>query len=188
MKAIVDYAMRGIYGAWILARRDGALTAPAYFDLTWEGFWRSFMAPLALLPLHLLTVAVQNVEADSIDAELLSGGIAYLGFIALWPLVVIPVARGFGLGAHYVTYIVAYNWSTVIIMAFVLPVSALIAMAPGQVAGLLALALVVGSLAYVWVVTRRTLHAPPSLAFAVIVLDLLLTLALDGGADWLASA
>ena len=131
---------------------------------------------------------MQHVEADSIDAELLSGGMSYLAFIAIWPVLMIPVARSFGLGAHYATYIIAYNWSTVIIMAFVLPVSALIAMVPGQVAGLLALALLVGSLAYVWVVTRRTLQAPPSLAVAVIVLDLLLTVALDRAADWLAAA
>jgi len=187
MKAALDYAMRSVFGAWILARRDGAVAAPAYFDLTMGGFWRSFLAPLGLLPLHFLTVAVQHVDEESLEPALLSGGLAYLAFIALWPLLMIPVARTFGLGAHYVTYIIAYNWATIVIMAFVLPASALIAMLPGQAGGLIALALLVGSLAYVWVVTRRMLQAPPGLAFAVIVLDLLLTLALDGAMDRLVS-
>ncbi len=170
---------RALAGAVALARNDAA--AQYLFNLTPDGFRNSFAAPLAMAPVNLLIVAVQNGASPLLGALLLSKLVAILAFIALWPLLMLALTRGFEREGAYLGYIVAYNWAVVPVVAFALPAAALSAMggALGQIGAILGLLVFLASLAYLWMIARQALDARPLLATAIVALDLLLTFALE---------
>ena len=57
--------IRSLTGAWLLAKRD--TSALNYFNLSIEGFWRSFSAMVLVLPILILSASI------SLDLKLASG-------------------------------------------------------------------------------------------------------------------
>jgi hypothetical protein len=168
---------RGVRGAWLIFRFEPA--GLWQFDLTIPGFWRSFWAPVLMLPVYGGLLALL---AGTVDAALVLDCVGYLAMVALWPLVTAVIARSFGLTAHYVPYIIATNWASVISLLLQIP-AALMLVSAGDKPGFVVLALwfttQVVTFGYQFLVARVAFNAPAGLAAALVLLELLMTLAVD---------
>jgi hypothetical protein len=108
-------ARRAIRGVLRLARFDP--DALEDFNVSLDGYWRSFFAAALLLPLYLIVWLGADVPgketAVPLGRRLLIEGINYPLAWTLWPLVVFYIARAAGWGERYIAYIVAYNWTQI---------------------------------------------------------------------------
>lgn len=164
------------------------------FDTSFEGFWRSFGAVVLVLPsfaISLLAEARMAVPADVADvADLATGdaGMAPLyvlarglGLVGDWvalPLALALLARPLGLGARYVPYIVARNWTSVLAAAiYAVPALFFAAGMIGEdtvlISSLVALAIVVH---FQYRVVRGVLATPIGTSVGIVALDLVLSL------------
>ena len=98
---------RSIFGAWRLAHLDA--NGMLYFDLTIEGFFRSFFAPIFAAPFFLLLVTLQADAKTDFTQLLAIEAIAYLITWVGYPALMILLCRLLDLGQNYVPFIVAYN-------------------------------------------------------------------------------
>jgi hypothetical protein len=127
------YMRRSVDAAFDLVIRDQR--AWTKFDLTTEGFYRSFAAMLIVLPLNVLTDVMGNqlalaegaregkpaAEAVYGMADALFATAALSVQWLLFPVAMIFLLRYLGLGQRYATLIIAHNWSTVVIWLLHLP-------------------------------------------------------------------
>ena len=182
-KAQIAY---GVYGAWRLAHLDRrGLTC---FDDSDEGFVRSFFAAVLVLPAYAAITlinyrgAVFGVSAaHALTIELLS----YVAAWALWPVVAYPLCQALDRGRQYFRYIVAYNWSFVIVMAVALPVTLLsyAGVLPGQLGHLANWAVYLAALAYAAAIAKLALDITLGAALGLVVLDAILSLILQSVAN-----
>lgn len=174
-----------VYGAYRLARLDaGGLH---YFNLSVEGFWHSFFAAILVAPAYIALVLVRRQSEGEGEGEafsvLLPEILAYaLGWI-IWPLVMFVVAHFFRYGANFVTYIVVYNWASVIQMIVLLPLAVLTqgGVLPEQIAPVIGVMATVYVLFYLWFVARTALGAREWNAAAIVALDVSIGLMLSTG-------
>ena len=168
---------RSLTGAWRLLRFDAS--GMNFFDLSIDGFWRSFFAAVIALPMYILFVAV---SFDGTDAGLfvfvLVKGIAYVAGWAAFPIAMIGIARLLGLTQNYVAFIVAANWAGVLQSAVFVPVN--LVAATGALASdggaFLYLATLVIVLVYQWFIARTALQTTVTVASAVVLIDVFLGL------------
>lgn len=188
--ALRDEIVSSIYGAWRIARFDP--DAMRYFNLSFEGFWRSFLAAFIVAPFFLMaTFATRNVAqapADVVTDEPLVGYLLMrlVVFAVSWaafPIVMIPVAQLLNLSQTYVPYIIAWNWSSVVASAVLLPASFLIGfdVVPDQAAGMVFMIVYVTVLFYGYLVTRTALGCTALVAVGVVILDFLLNMVISAG-------
>lgn len=99
-----------------------------YYDLSLDGFWRSFGLPLFCLAVYLILQPVNPVQAeiwaDNRLGFLLMQGLEYLLAWAAFLIAMAAICRGFGLGHRYAVFVVLYNWAQAIVTAASLPVLA----------------------------------------------------------------
>jgi hypothetical protein len=108
--------LRSIYALWRLIRLDP--DAPQYFNLSTQGFWRSFgVSAILILAIEAMQ---QGVLRNSPGADellrpangILVGSLPHLLLLAIYPVLMIPATRFFGLSGNFITYIIAWNWMT----------------------------------------------------------------------------
>lgn len=132
----IAHMRRSIDAAFRLALRDQR--AWSGFDLTAEGFFRSFTAVLIVMPLNILIdIFATNVAARKRIAE---GGtvtgtydvsdavfstIAMCGEWLIFPIVMVFVLRFIGLAHRFSALIIAHNWATVVVALVNIPAFAL---------------------------------------------------------------
>jgi len=171
---------RALTGAWLLALRDPR--AFEWFDLTVEGFWRSFWAAAVAAPLYFF-LAIHEFALTGWPAEpvwtFLVRAVAYALDWALFPLVALVLVRLADLGHRYVVYIVANNWATVLQLAAFAATVALATLLPDALGSILVLAALATVLAYRWLVARQALATTGAIATAFVLVDLVLGLLLD---------
>lgn len=176
----------GWRGAVQLLRRDPA--AMAHFDVSVEGFWRSFAAPLLVTPVNLVAVlpVALALERDATQMAVVRI-LTDLSAIVAFPLLMVPVARLLGLGGTYVPFIVANNFASLPIAVVYMTLTAVVAFA-GAVGGLsgvatvqfwIGLPLLALVLGYIWQVARIALQAPAGTAAAITAIQYLLALVLE---------
>ena len=126
----VAYVIRSIDAAFDLVLRDRR--AWDKFDLTAEGFYRSFLAVLVVIPLNILTdiIAGYVAKAERLRAHEPAFepnyGVPHAAFstIALciewaaFPIMMIFLLRFFDLSRRYAPLIIAHNWGTVVLYVF----------------------------------------------------------------------
>lgn len=178
-----------VRGLGLLLRGDDR--ALQFYDLSLEGFWRSFWLPLLLLAAYALVMQPTEIELAAYDddrfvyilvqvVKFLLGWLVYFALIA-------GISRIFGLGNRFGNFVILYNWAQAITTAATLPVLASVSWE------LLPTSLLTGwstALLFAWlyIVVRVALHglgATMSLAIAVSVLDLLISLAMHRLVDLL---
>lgn len=170
---------RAIYGAYRLARLDqGGMN---HFDLSIEGFWRSFFAAVVVLPFYIVLIfgPLGGFAESTAGPELylLVKLASYAIGWAIFPVAMIFLARLLSLSANYVPFIIAHNWSAVIQIAVLLPVFLL---APGDgppegAAALVLMLAIVAVLFYQWYIARVALGTSALTAAGVVVFDVVLT-------------
>ncbi|KAB2876515.1 MAG: hypothetical protein F9K43_01035 [Bauldia sp.] len=190
-----DEVIRSLTGAWwLFLDRPGAMR---FFDVTLDGFWRSFAAVFLLVPAFALTATAeyQVVLSDAIpddgfsNAAFVFDKILALGldWIAL-PIILAILARPLGIARTYAAFIVARNWCSVIA---VLPFGLIgLLFASGifgiDAANFLSLAALIVILRYNYLIARRALNAGIAFAIGLVVLDLVVSLSIAAVADSLA--
>ena len=179
---ILGEAVKALQGALMLAaRRDDAFER---FNLTSDGFWRSFAAVLVIAPLYLY--------ADRVDALYPAQGgepLAYTPALSLitlaiewiaWPIAVALVTFRTRLSGFFARYIIVYNWSS--IPVFVVMVMPLVGLDAGFIgldqAAVAGAVLLIVALWYRWLVARLTLEAPGLVALGLVGGDVVLGLAI----------
>lgn len=170
-------------GCWRLLRRDPA--AYEDFNLTIDGFWRSFASALPILilayPLFQLDYKF-NVAwylENGKDPPELQLGASYFYLLlgtVIWPLVAAILARLLGVGQNYVPYMIIYNWMGVLASAlWGIPYLSSLVTGAMQSATILAW-VVYPLLLYVsWYVAKTGLQTTTPVAFAFLLADLALS-------------
>ncbi len=162
-----------LFGAWRLMRFDAE--GMNWFNLTVEGFWRSFFAALPVAPFFVLLVYLDFLrQAGPVDAgrEIFVTMAVYGIGWTIVPLVMMPVTKLLGMSRSFVPMIVAYNWTTVpqiIIQA--------LAVLPGglglislELSGAILFTVVVYILVFEWFVIRTALQTTAMTAVAIVML------------------
>ena len=169
-------------GALRLARGDRR--GLGFFDVSIDGFWRSFRAGLICYPMYLLLLSSRigaAVWAASGVAQILA--VETIAFVISWvafPLLILPLARWLGRDDRFLPFMVAYNWSQIpTTVLFVLigldSATGLLPPAAAHFAGLLA---TIAVLVYEWFIARVALAVTGAQACLVVIVDLLLGTAL----------
>lgn len=182
---------RSIYGAWRIARFDPG--AMRHFNLSLEGFWRSFFASVLLAPFFMLSKIVNEVGDGAEQlAENTAGYIVFWLLIwflawAVFPIVMIPVARLLKLSDTYVPFIIAWNWSSVLMAVLLYPLYILhgLSLIGPEPAALFMMAAQVSVFFYGYLVTRASLQSAMFTAIGIVVMEFLLGLLIQGGANQL---
>lgn len=180
-----DEIARSLTGAWdLFLDRPAALR---HFDVSIEGFWRSFRAIILVAPAYALATMGERVmsAADALagaqpDAALLVID-AVLGLGLDWialPIILAVVARPLGIARRYAAFIVARNWSAVIAVAPFGAIGLLVVLGVvgSEVANFLMLAALFVVLRYNFIVARRALDVGVGFAIGIVVLDLAVSL------------
>jgi hypothetical protein len=177
-----EEATRSLYGSWLLLIRD--TEGYRHFSQTEAGFWRSFSAILIIAPLYLYAGTVQiqlpdepALEAPSLAAAMVGLVLQWIG----WPLAMVPIARWLGLARAYARYIIAYNWSSVLVVAVMVPPLMLLdigLIGPGF-AALLAFVLTIAALYYRWYVALTAFETTGIVAASLVVGDVVLSLLIN---------
>lgn len=164
----------GIAGAFRLARRDpGGL---ALFDATPCGFWNSFWVAVLVAPAFILTDALAGTLPPEIGPrEILVWLISYVVAWTAFPVVMITVADSLNRWPLYTRYIVAYNWSSVVQVAVLLPLNLLAVAFPGHATLILAQCAIIVLLIYHAYVAYVGLAVNPGTAAGIVLLDVLLS-------------
>jgi hypothetical protein len=181
----------GLQGALAILKREPA--AMAAFDLSFDGFLRSFTALVLAFPAYLVLV-LRGVFHEGAPVALpllllVEAGGYVVGWLA-FPLAAALVLRAMGEGRRFVPLVVASNWAAVLQIHFLLAAVLLGALLPEATGAALATAATLAALAYQWLVVKTALEAPGQVAAGFVLLDVVLSALVNSGTDrllgWLA--
>ncbi len=175
--------VRALFGAFLLVRRDPR--GMGFFNITVEGFWRSFFAAVLVAPMFAIIMALHRTEQAAeftVAWQFLSQTIRYALDWAVYPVIVAVVARLINLSHLYVGYIVAYNWAKVLINAVFLVLAVLAApdIVPDALINFLKLATLVAVIYYLWFVTCTALQLAWYVGAALVAVEFVTSLLVDG--------
>jgi hypothetical protein len=179
-----EEVLRGLYGAYRLAWFDPS--GMTNFNLTVEGFWRSFFAAVLVAPAYAILIGMQlSTEAEELNLGLvfLTEGIGYVLAWSAFPLIAIVLTRFLGLDRNYVALIVAVNWSAVLQTGAFLAVLLLGLIAPEGLGTLVVTLTTLAILIYQWFVIRTALDTTGGIALLLLLVDLVVTTVINAGAD-----
>ena len=118
---------QALYGAWRMARFDAS--GLDQFGNTAEEFWRSFYAMLIAAPLYVILVALRLSNLETTNGPIhifLVEAIAYvIGWFA-YPFIMLYVVELLDRRERYYRYVAAYNWATVLLIALLTLISAVV--------------------------------------------------------------
>lgn len=166
--------LSSIAGAWRLIRFDS--DALEGFNLTFQGFWRSFLAAPLVAPVYL-SIERTRAEDDpwSLAWSLLIYGVTWL----VGPLLMIPVTRILDCQRHYGSYVIAANWLSVPLVLFFGVVWLIFMAGAVAIAAFLNLILLFAILLYSYFVVRLTLGVSALPAAATVAVLFLAELAVQ---------
>ncbi|MGI9449711.1 MAG: hypothetical protein ACR2QH_03550 [Geminicoccaceae bacterium] len=168
-----------IYGAFRLACFDES--GHSHFNLTVEGFWRSFFAAILVAPGHIILASQGFIAGGgtlSVWSLVIHVGI-YAASGIIFPLTVFCAIDLLNLGHRYTALIVAVNWAAVIEISVMVAGIGLALILPSDAANLLIIAIVIGLVIYQWFVIRTALQSTGALAFAFVLFALLISVMLE---------
>lgn len=169
-----------VQGAVRLLKRD--TTGLSSFNMTPEGFWRSFYAIAFVLPISLLIeLVLAPAESATVASQLMRSSanlcLQWVGFAAL----ALILSRLFDLESRYMSLVTVYNWCSIVAAALVgLPtlfvVAGIFNLAAGQ---FIAFSASLFTLYYMWYVARSALQTTGMIAAAFVGLDFVLSLTVN---------
>jgi hypothetical protein len=203
----IAYVNRSVDAAFGLVMRDKR--AWDKFDLTVEGFYRSFAAFLIVLPMTIIVdlIALQVQAAQRISqgqpaleqaygiGNVIFSTVALAAQWAIFPVTMIVVLRFLGLAHRYAPLVIAHNWGTIVVYLFSLPAFLLFAAGFIGYDDFLGLYLItiVFTLYYRYYTAETALDAGWSVAASTALLGLVLQMYFDFGLNmtaglWLPAA
>lgn len=113
-----DYILRSLNGAWQMVRANPK--AMDYFDLSSDGFWKSFWAIGVMLPVYILWVffnlqADPEAHPDMITYPLLSESLFFIFILPFSAFVMIYFTKFMKIGENYAAMIIAFNWVSALV-------------------------------------------------------------------------
>jgi hypothetical protein len=180
---------RAIGAAWRLFLNDPR--GMAGFDLSVNGFWRSFGAIVPMAPFYFVAFMVERqLRLADPEQEAFSNTLFFAVKVAAaavdwvaFPILLALFARQLGIARSYPAFIVARNWASLLI---IIPDSAVAAafglgFLGGEIAGFVSLALLIIFLRYRFLIARIALGASIIFALGITLADLLLSLVITAG-------
>jgi hypothetical protein len=176
-----------IGGALKLARGDAR--GLGFFDISIDGFWRSFRAALICYPMYLVLLALRVT-----GAQWAGSGIARIvivetiAFVISWtafPLLMLPLSRGLGRENRFLAFMVAYNWCQIpqTVLFLIVELDIATGILPGAAGDAVGFAAAVAVMVYEWYIARVALALPGVQAVLVVLVDLVLGTALSRVAE-----
>lgn len=181
---------QALSASWRLMRRDAS--AILSYDISTRGFARSFIAIIFSLPFaylllfsNLVLIKMMDRMEGIVRPDMVIDGFTLLQYTgahaAAWlifPLAMIPIARTLNLSQYYAGYIIAYNWTslllTILLTApYVLVFSGFVGPEPIILVYWLIL---IWSFMVRWYVARHVLMAGGLNAAGIVLLDVLLSI------------
>ena len=188
MTVDLAYMRRSVDAAYDLVTRNPR--AGEKFDLTVEGFYRSFAAFLIIAPINIATdaIVVRLAAAERIRQNKPAGEAVYYMSDAvfstvalciqwlLFPIAMLFLLRFLGYAQRYAALVIAHNWGSVVVWLFNLP--AFLLFAAGIITSNQAIdinLIVLGlTLYYRFYIAQTALGAPWTLAAGITMIDFLL--------------
>ncbi|MFN3131117.1 hypothetical protein [Roseibium sp.] len=173
-------------GSWLLLRSDPQ--GMSYFDLSLQGFWRSFQVIFLLAPVFLVSAMAEKkllISENVIVAELFPSDTYWFAqFMSLgidWvtlPLILALIAGPIGISRQYVPFIVVRNWTSILASMPYLAIALLYltGIIPSGIMVLLSFTCLIVVLWYRFLIARIALQASVSMAIGIVFLDILLSL------------
>ncbi|MDJ1157681.1 hypothetical protein QNA08_05480 [Chelatococcus sp. SYSU_G07232] len=180
MLLTADEVSRSLRGSWQLLQRQAE--GIRLFDVSYEGFWRSFGAIVLTLPVAVVALASERIQrglgteglrlADHLGLTL-SFALAHVVLFCAFPLLMIGFVRLMGLERAYVPFVVAHNWTNAFLaFVFAVPMAlVMLGLATPGLGAFYALAFMVIAARLRWFVARVTLGVSGGLAAALVVAD-----------------
>jgi hypothetical protein len=183
--------VNSLFGAYQLARRDP--NALNYFNISTEGFYRSFLAMVLAVPLFAIENSIDYrkvpTETEIIPflvllciALLVSWG-AYLVIMAVF-------ARYMGFSDRYSVFVIVYNWMQFAIILIWLPLSIIATgILSGSIAATMTLLFIAATYALLWYVLKITLNLTGLMATGFAFLEFLIVILVQAAfSSWLFTA
>jgi hypothetical protein len=154
------------------------------FDVSIDGFWRSFRAAAICYPLYLFLLALRISDAQwqesGIATILVVETIDYVISWVAFPLAILSLARWLGREERFLPFMVVYNWSQILQTALFAVIgldglTGLLSPSSMQSAELVA---ALATMVYEWYIARVALLVGGAPAALVVVVDLALGAAL----------
>jgi hypothetical protein len=187
-----DEIVQSLTGAWrlFLDRPD----AMRYFNVSIDGFWRSFAAIVLILPAYALFAIAERIEIlgePVVDPAFSDGPFIVNKFLTLaldWitlPILLAAFARLLGVSRTYAAYVVARNWCAVLATApfGLVALLSLVGFLGAGLANVISLVILVVVIRYNYMIVRRALGADMGLAIGVVVADFAVSLLIIGAVD-----
>jgi hypothetical protein len=178
-----DEIARSLTGAWrvFLDKPD----AQRFFDLSLDGFWRSFRAFVLMAPAYALTAVAEyqslvgTTDAGFSDSAFFVAKAIASGFDwVLFPILLALVAEPLGITRSYTSFIIARNWGSVLasipfLVIDLLYISGGLGEDATNIASLIAL---IVQLRYAYLIASRALGVGVGLAVGIAVADFAVSL------------
>ena len=172
-----------LYGAYRLALFDES--GMNHFNISVEGFWRSFFAAVILAPFYMFSIGQDFMTAEggfSFWAALIHFITYGLSWV-IFPLVAFFATDILGLGHRFTALVVAVNWSSVLIFGALTLGVGFVALAQQSLADLALIVLTAGLIVYHWFVIKTALETTTAIAIAFVLFNFLLGAMLHQVAD-----
>jgi hypothetical protein len=171
---MISDGLSGLVGTWRLFVGDDDVSA--YYDVSAQGFWRSFAAAIIALPVYVFLVLAQR--HIGLEESLANGIVIYLVVWAHFPIVAFILTKLQGNSAAFVPWVVVHNWAVLALLCvqtipYLLYVAGLIPVS--LTASLLTMAFVFTIFVHYRVVRVAT-QAPMLTAFAMMCIHVLINL------------
>ena len=164
-----------LYGAYRLAWFDE--NGMGYFNITTEGFWRSFFAAVLLAPFYLLSISRDFMIPDggfSIWAAVVHLGIYGISWLA-FPLVAFFATDLLGLGKRFTALVVAVNWTAVPALGVLIVTIGFFSLIQQPALAEPAMILITsGLIVYHWFVIKTALATTTAIAIAFVLFNFFL--------------
>lgn len=166
--------LSSLYGAYRLAWFDE--NGMAYFNISVEGFWRSFFAAFLLAPFYVLSIGqdIMTPEGGFSLWALIVHLSTYCISWVVFPLVAFFATDLLGLGHRFTALVVAVNWSSVLTFGLLTVSIGFVAMVQQSSAQLALLAVTTGLIVYHWFVIKTALGTTAPIAIAFVLFNFLL--------------
>lgn len=152
----------------------------SFFDVSIDGFWRSFRAGLICYPLNLVLLGFRVTTADwqqyGAASILIVETIAYVISWVAFPLLILQLSAWFNRQDRFIAFMVAYNWAQVpqIVLALLLALDIATGLVGGSAAHFAILAVLIATFCYEWYIARVALAVTVAQAAVIVMVDFLL--------------